>query len=39
MADNGKAIMNDPYSIEHSSQLWDIDELAAISTAMYVYSV
>lgn len=39
LADNGKAIMNDPNSIDRSSQLWDIDQLAAAATAMYVYSV
>ena len=31
--------MNDPNSMEHSSRTWDLDELAAMATTMYVYSV
>ena len=38
IANNSQAVMNDPYSIEHSSRLWDIDELASMATTMYVYS-
>lgn len=39
LSDDGQAIMNDPFSTEHSSRTWDLDELAAASTSMYVYSV
>ena len=39
IAGDGKAIMNDPNSMEHSARTWDLDELAAMATTMYVYSV
>ncbi len=35
---NNKVIMNDPASMERSSKLWDIDELAAAAKTMYAYS-
>ena len=35
---DGKVIVNDPYSVERSSQTWDADFIAAESMAMFVYS-
>ena len=35
---DGKVIVNDPYSVERSSQTWDADFIAAETMAMFVYS-
>ena len=34
----GQAIVNDPYSVERSSQTWDLDLLASQSYVMYGYT-
>ena len=38
LTSDGKAIINDPYSVERSSQTWDLDLLTSQSYAMYGYS-
>lgn len=38
LASDGKVIINDPYSVERSSQTWDPDLLTAESYVMYGYS-
>ena len=37
LAKDGKAIINDPYSVERSSQTWDLDLLASQAYVMYGY--
>ena len=38
LADDGTAIVNDPYSVERSSQTWDLDTIASQSYACYGYT-
>ena len=39
LTDDGKVIVNDPYSVVRSSQTWDADFIATESMAMYSYWV
>ena len=34
---DGKVILNDPYSVERSSKLWDPEQIASESRALYAY--
>lgn len=36
---DGKAIVNDPYSVERSSQLWDVEQIAIEAITLYAYSL
>jgi hypothetical protein len=38
LADDGKVIINDPYSVVRSSQTWDADTIANESIALYAFS-
>ena len=38
ITDDGKVILNDPYSVERSSKLWDAELIAAEAKALYAYS-
>lgn len=38
LTDDGQVIINDPYSVERSSQTWDADFIAGESIAMWSYS-
>ena len=39
VTDDGQVIMNDPYSITRSSQLWDPDFIASETMALYAYGL
>jgi hypothetical protein len=36
---DGKLVINDPNSIERSSQLWDIDEVLSQTNAIWSYGL
>ena len=37
ITEDGKVILNDPYSVERSSKLWDPEQIASESRALYAY--